>query len=111
MALALEAARSTHRVLKAPDPSCVLTDFGDSNVGFEVRVWVEGPQQGLARFKSNLLLAIWDSFNDNGIEFAYPQRDLHIVDEGKILGGLDILFRAARQKTAAAAETDVEVKR
>ena len=53
----------------------------------------------MARVKSNLLLAIWDSFHDNGIEFAYPQRDLHIVDEGKILGGLDILFRAAQQKS------------
>jgi small-conductance mechanosensitive channel len=111
MALALEAARSTDRVLKAPDPSCVVTDFGDSNVGFEVRVWVEGPQQGLARVKSNLLLAIWDSFHNNGIEFAYPQRDLHIVDEGKIQGGIDILVGKALLKAAAAAEADMDVKR
>ncbi len=110
MTLALDAARSTERVLKAPDPSCVVTDFGDSNVLFEIRVWVEDPQQGLARTRSNLLLAIWDSFHDNGIEFAYPQRDVHLVDEGKTQGGIDIPARTALLKAAAAAEGDLDVK-
>ena len=78
--LALEATRSTDRVLKAPEPSCYVREFGDSNVMFEVRVWVEEPRQGLASARHGVLLAIWDTFHNNGIEFAYPQRDLHIVD-------------------------------
>ncbi|MBL0714777.1 MAG: hypothetical protein JJV98_13870 [Desulfosarcina sp.] len=27
-------------------------------------------------------LAIWKIFHDNGIQFAFPQRDLHIIDGG-----------------------------
>jgi len=82
MALALEAARGTDHVLKAPDPVCMVTAFGDSNVHFDMCVWIEDPQQGLGRIKSNVLLAIWNIFHDNGIQFAFPQRDLHIVDGG-----------------------------
>ena len=111
MTLALDAARSTERVLKAPDPSCVVTEFGDSNVLFEIRVWVEDPKEGLARTRSNLLLAIWDSFHDNGIAFAYPQRDVHIVDEGKTQGGIDILTRTALPKAAAADGDGADEKR
>jgi small-conductance mechanosensitive channel len=106
MTLALEAARSTDRVLKAPDPACLVTSFGDSNVGFEVRVWIEDPRQGLAQVRSNILLAIWDSFHDNGIEFAFPQRDVHIIDGGKAQGGIDIPARTKPEKTAAAVGDD-----
>lgn len=82
MALALEAARETDHVLKAPDPACMVTAFGDSNVQFDLRVWIEDPQQGVGRIRSNVLLAIWNTFHDNGIQFAFPQRDLHIIDGG-----------------------------
>jgi hypothetical protein len=36
---------------------------------------------------------------------------LHIVDEGKIQGGIDILVGKALLKAAAAAEADMDVKR
>jgi len=88
LALALDAARATDRVLKAPEPSCIVTDFGDSNVMFQILVWVEDPREGLGRVRSNLLLAIWESFHNNGIEFAYPQRDVHIFNSiAKAAGG------------------------
>ena len=60
----------------------MVTEFGDSNVMFQILVWVEDPREGLGRVRSKVLLAIWDSFHNNGIEFAFPQRDLHIVDGG-----------------------------
>lgn len=80
MALALEAARGTDRVLKAPEPACLVSEFGDSNVGFDLRIWIEDPHQGLGRVKSNVHLAIWTIFHDNGIQFAFPQRDIHIIE-------------------------------
>ena len=78
--LALDAARSTDRVLKAPEPSCLVRSFGDSNVMFEARVWIEDPRQGLGSVRHAVLLALWKTFHNNGIEFAFPQRDVHIVD-------------------------------
>jgi small-conductance mechanosensitive channel len=80
MSLALEAARGTERVLKAPEPACRVTEFGDSNVHFDLRIWIEDPRLGTGRVRSNVLLAIWTIFHDNGIQFAFPQRDIHIVD-------------------------------
>lgn len=56
-----------------------LVDFGDSSVDFELRVWVSDPQQGLVNVASQIRLAIWDLFHQHGIEFPFPQRDLHIV--------------------------------
>jgi small-conductance mechanosensitive channel len=79
--LALDAARATNRVLKAPEPNCVVRHFGDSNVGLELRVWIEDPREGVGRVRSALLLAVWDIFHANGIEFAFPQRDLHIIED------------------------------
>jgi small-conductance mechanosensitive channel len=81
--LALEAARATDRVLKAPEPACVVTAFGESSVMLEVRVWIEDPRQGVGRVNSNVFLAIWDIFHANGIELPFPQRDLHIIRSGR----------------------------
>lgn len=102
MTLALEAARGTDRVLKAPEPACVVTEFGDSNVMFQVLVWVEDPRQGLGRIRSNILLAIWETFHNNGIEFAFPQRDLHIVDGGKARGDGELMARTVPPEVPAA---------
>lgn len=79
--LALDAARPTERVLKAPEPNCIVRQFGDSNVELELRVWIENPRQGVATVRSAVLLAVWESFHANGIVFAFPQRDLHIVED------------------------------
>jgi small-conductance mechanosensitive channel len=78
MALALEAAQSVDRILPTPEPVCLLKELGDSTVDLELRVWINDPENGLSNFKSSVLLAVWDIFHTNNIEFAFPQRDLHI---------------------------------
>ncbi len=79
--LMTEAALTQKRVLTDDQhtPQAHLVDFGDSSVDFELRVWVSDPQQGLVNVASKIRLAIWDLFHQNGIEFPFPQRDLHIV--------------------------------
>jgi small-conductance mechanosensitive channel len=111
MTLALEAARGTDRVLKAPEPACIVTEFGDSNVMFQALVWVEDPRQGLGRIRSNVLLAIWETFHNNGIEFAFPQRDVHIVDGGMAQGGIDIAARTLAANAEASGGDDSDFKR
>lgn len=79
--LMVEAALSQPRVLRDDmhTPLAHLVDFGDSSVDFELRVWVSDPQRGLVNVSSKVRLAIWDLFHQHGIEFPFPQRDLHIV--------------------------------
>jgi small-conductance mechanosensitive channel len=76
--LMLETAAATARILKDPEPVCILLSFGDNAVNLELRVWINDPQNGLGPVKSNLLWGIWKRFRDHGIEIPYPQRDVHL---------------------------------
>ena len=38
------------------------------------------PKNGLSNVKDAVLSAVWKSFHEGGIEFPFPQRDLHIKD-------------------------------
>lgn len=73
-----EAASSIPRVLKDPAPTCLLKGFGDSSIELQVRFWIDDAPQGVSNIRSEVLLAVWQAFRDNGIEIPFPQRDLHI---------------------------------
>ncbi|MCP5536539.1 MAG: mechanosensitive ion channel [Akkermansiaceae bacterium] len=73
-----EAASEIPRVLKDPAPSCLLIGFGDSSIDLQVRFWIDDAPQGVSNVRSEVLLAVWRAFRDNGIEIPFPQRDLHI---------------------------------
>jgi len=76
--LALSATTGIARILKTPEPNCLVREYGDSTVNLELRVWIDDPKNGFATLKDAVLMAVWDSFHANGIEIAFPQRDLHI---------------------------------
>jgi small-conductance mechanosensitive channel len=76
--LMLEVAQATPRVLVDPKPSCLLMGFGDSTINLELRVWMNDPQNGIGRVKSELNWGIWKVFRENGIELPFPQRDVHL---------------------------------
>jgi len=78
IALAIKSVDDIDRVLTEPKPACLLTGFGDNSVDLELRVWIRDPQNGLANVKSIILLNVWNLFKENGVNFPYPQRDLHI---------------------------------
>jgi small-conductance mechanosensitive channel len=77
--LVLEAVDGMSRVLKVPQPVCHLMEFGESSIDLELRVWINDPEKGVANIGSQIRLAIWQSFTDNGVSFPFPQRDVHIV--------------------------------
>ncbi|MDO8838379.1 MAG: mechanosensitive ion channel [Parvibaculum sp.] len=80
MDLMAEAATAQPRVLsdEAHKPQVRLIKFGDSSVDLELRIWVLDPEKGMMNVTSDIRLAIWDAFHANGVEFPFPQRDLHI---------------------------------
>ncbi len=80
MELALQAAGEDVRILKDPVPAARLTGFGDNSVDFEMRGWIVDPTDGLGNIRSSFYLRIWDLFKENGIEFPYPQRDVHLKE-------------------------------
>lgn len=78
MKLAEGSANSSPRVVDSPAPRCNLMGFGDSSVDLELRFWIEDPHNGVGRIRSEVLLKVWDAFHENGIEFPFPQRDVHL---------------------------------
>lgn len=86
--LMMRAAEENARVLKTPPPATRLMGFGDSSVDLELRIWVNDPEAGVVNVASDVRLAIWDMFHDNGIEFPFPQRDLHITSADGLLDAM-----------------------
>jgi small-conductance mechanosensitive channel len=78
MRLCLEAIEETGRAAKHPPPTCPMRGFGDSSVDLEMRFWISDPEGGRANVISDVLLNVWDKFHAHGIDFPYPQRDLHL---------------------------------
>jgi len=78
MDICREAAASNERIISNPPPACLLRGFGDSSVDLEIRMWIEDPQNGRSNVISEVMLAVWDKFREEGIEIPYPQRDLYI---------------------------------
>ena len=59
-------------------PVCWLTDFGKSSLDFVLRFWIHDPQQGLTNVRGKVLLALWDTFKENGIRHSLSApRDHH----------------------------------
>jgi small-conductance mechanosensitive channel len=80
IALMTQAALAQPRVLRdrGHEPQVRLIAFADSSVDLELRIWITDPEAGLESVASDIRLAIWDLFHENGVEFPFPQRDLHI---------------------------------
>ncbi len=77
MKLMLKAAAAVPRVLAKPEPSCRLMQFGDSAINFELRIWINDPQNGVAGVRSDVYLEIWRRLQEHGVEIPFPQRVLY----------------------------------
>ncbi|HEV2080777.1 MAG TPA: mechanosensitive ion channel domain-containing protein [Allosphingosinicella sp.] len=78
--LMIQAAREAKRVLKAPEPTVWLREFGDSSVDHDILVWIADPEAGVGNVQSDILNRLWVLFKENGIEIPFPQRDLHVKE-------------------------------
>jgi small-conductance mechanosensitive channel len=76
----LAVAREDPHTLKEPAPSVFLNEFGDSSIDFKLMVWSSEMSDRPSRYRSDLNFAIAEKFHEIGIEFPFPQRDLHIRD-------------------------------
>ncbi len=84
MRLMQEAARRHPRVLADPEPGVLLTEFADSGINLELGLWVADPEVGTGGVRSDVSLAIWKAFKENGIEIPFPQREVRILGASSI---------------------------
>lgn len=76
--LMAEAARDNPRILETPPPTVLMMGFGENAVEFEIRFWIDDPEDGLGSVRSEVLKRVWRSFAEHGIVLPFPQRDIHL---------------------------------
>jgi small-conductance mechanosensitive channel len=83
--LLLEIALGNPGVLKDPKPDVLFTEFGDSALVFNLRVWTSEYINRPGVLKSQLYYEMSRRFKEAGIEIPFPQRDVHIkeIPQGK----------------------------
>jgi small-conductance mechanosensitive channel len=75
--LAIEIAVSTPRALKDKPPNCILTEFTEAGMKFSLTFWISDPD-GMDNVKSDVMLALWDTFKREGIRVPYPVREIRV---------------------------------
>lgn len=79
MDLIRTTVREHERILSNPEPQIVLEDFGDNALVFDVFFWVRTNQEmDLRLVRSDVRVTLDRLFRAEGIEIAFPQRDLHL---------------------------------
>jgi small-conductance mechanosensitive channel len=81
MAILVESAKAQPRVLFDPPPTAFLVAFADSGINLEVGFWIEDPADGSLGLRSDVNLAIWRAFQNEGIEIPFPQREVRLLGE------------------------------
>ncbi|MCG2722320.1 MAG: mechanosensitive ion channel [Thermodesulfovibrionales bacterium] len=73
----LAVAHGNGNVLREPEPRVRFREFGDSSLNFELLCWVKEPALR-GRTVHELNKAIYQKFEEKGIQIPFPQRDVHI---------------------------------
>jgi small-conductance mechanosensitive channel len=79
--LLLQVANENNGVLKKPRPDVLFSEFADSAMVFNLRVWTREYTDRPGILKSQLYYEIHKKFKENGVEIPFPQRDIHIKEE------------------------------
>ncbi len=79
MRLMVECAQAQERVMVDPPPRVMLTQFAESSINLELGFWVADPENGKMNAVSDINLAIWRAFRENGIQIPFPQREVRIL--------------------------------
>jgi small-conductance mechanosensitive channel len=72
METAVQAALGIERVIKKPTPCCMVAAFGSTAIEFEMWFWIRDAAAGITNVKSDVLLALWDSLDQQGARLARP---------------------------------------
>ena len=81
----LNSANKHDECLRYPEAECFVTDFGDSDIKFRLFFWIGNVAEGRFKAKSDIIMDIWDKFEEAKIKIPFPQRELTIVKDQQAL--------------------------
>jgi potassium efflux system protein len=76
--LLLEVANNQPLALKDPSPQALMTEFGDSALLFELRIYIPN-LDNYTDFYHSVNADIYKKLQENGITIPFPQRDVHLI--------------------------------
>ncbi len=76
--VAVEAALKVRRVQRHPSPVCHLREFGESSLEYLLRFWIRDPKNGVENVTGEVLLEVWDAFQEHGLKVPYPQHEVRV---------------------------------
>jgi small-conductance mechanosensitive channel len=79
--LLLQVADENKGILKKPRPDVLFSEYADSAMVFNLRVWTREYIDRPGILKSQLYYEIHKKFKENDVEIPFPQRDIHIKEE------------------------------
>lgn len=77
----LELVGNEPRSLEEPQPFCIVTEFGDSSINLQLSLWCR--REVFRDLKSELMIAIKESFDHHNIEIPFPHISLYSGSESK----------------------------
>jgi small-conductance mechanosensitive channel len=75
--LAADTATTHPRAIRGKTPNCILTEFAETGMKFSLTFWIADPD-GMDNVKSDVMLALWDAFKEEGIRVPYPVREIRV---------------------------------
>jgi potassium efflux system protein len=81
----VDVAKAHPNVMTDPKPYVLFNAFGDSTLDFQLRIFIPHIDHLIA-VRHDLHFAIIEAFRKEGIEIAFPQRDLHIRSINDLAG-------------------------
>lgn len=87
-AILLKVAKENRRTLSYPAPVIYFSNYGDSSLDFEVRIFINNVDDRIP-VQNELRYAIFKALKEEGIEIPFPQRDLHVrtLVPGMVMAG------------------------
>ena len=72
-------ARDLPAIVDNPAPRVRMRGLGDSSLDFELLGWIDHPELR-GRVRHDLLMNVYKTLNQKGIEIPFPQSDIHVID-------------------------------
>ncbi len=99
--VALSALDDIQRALKTPQPSVILTSFGDNAVLYTLRYFTD--DFGAAMVTDSLVrYRVWYAFKRASISIPFPQRDVHLFEVSPESRAAEDSVRMAERQAALA---------
>lgn len=85
--LMLQATKAAPRVLKNPEPNVRLVSLSENGIDYEIRLWIDDPEDGVGNVRSDVLRGVLILFRQHNIRLAQPKYEIRIRESTAPRGG------------------------